>query len=82
MEIKVISLVLVIWLTLIFTSPANAYLGPGIGAGAVGVVLGILGSIILSLFAIIYYPIKRALKKMKKSSARTIQNLTDNNTPQ
>lgn len=45
---------------------ALAYIGPGLGAGAIGAVLGVLGSIFLGLFAIIWYPIKRLMKKRKK----------------
>lgn len=45
---------------------AFAYIGPGLGAGAVGAVLGVLGSIFLGLFAIIWYPVKRLMKKRKK----------------
>lgn len=50
---------------LIISQPAYAYVGPGLGAGTIGAVLGIVGSICLALFAVIYYPIKRALKKWK-----------------
>lgn len=42
---------------------AFAYVGPGLGAGTIGVILGILGSVFLALFAIFWYPIKRALFK-------------------
>ena len=41
--------------------PAQAYVGPGLGAGVLGVILGLLGSILLALFAVFWYPIKRAL---------------------
>ena len=47
--------------------PAYAYVGPGLGAGTIGVALGILGSIIVALFAVLWYPFKRFLKKIKKS---------------
>ncbi|MBB4020659.1 putative membrane protein [Confluentimicrobium naphthalenivorans] len=47
---------------------AQAYVGPGLGAGAIAAVLGVLGSIFLALFAVIYYPIKRMLKKRKKAT--------------
>lgn len=40
---------------------AFAYVGPGLGAGTLGVILGLLGSIILALFAFFWYPIKRML---------------------
>jgi hypothetical protein len=45
-----------------------AYVGPGLGAGTIGVILGLLGSFFLALFAFFWYPIKRALfrKKVKE----------------
>lgn len=50
-------------------SPTNAmaYVGPGLGVGTISVVLGVLGSIFIALFAVIWYPFKRFLKKIKKS---------------
>lgn len=53
-------------LLIIMAQPAYAYVGPGLGAGTIAAVLGIIGSIFLALFAVIYYPIKRLLKKWKK----------------
>ncbi len=55
----------------LLTAPgvAHAYIGPGVGAGAIGVVLGVIGAVFLAIFAVIYYPIKRALKKRRKSKA-------------
>jgi hypothetical protein len=48
---------------LTFSMPALAYIGPGMGAGAIGVIVGLVGSIFLALFSIFYYPLKRRLKK-------------------
>ena len=45
--------------------PAEAYIGPGAGAGTIAVVLGILASIVMAFFAILWYPMKRLLKKRK-----------------
>ena len=45
------------------TGTAQAYVGPGLGLGAVGAVLGVALSVILALFAIFWYPLKRLLKK-------------------
>jgi hypothetical protein len=47
-------------------APAFAYGGPGLGAGAVAVTLGVLGSILTGILGVIYYPIKRMIKKLKK----------------
>jgi hypothetical protein len=45
--------------------PSHAYIGPGAGAGTVAVVLGVLASIVLAFFAILYYPIKRMFRKRR-----------------
>ena len=46
--------------------PAYAYLGPGMGGGVIAAVLGVIGAVLLALFGILYYPIKRMLKNRKK----------------
>ena len=45
--------------------PSYAYIGPGAGAGTIAVVLGILASIVMAFFAILWYPVKRVIKKRK-----------------
>ena len=50
----------------VITEPSFAYLGPGIGAGAIAIVLGFVASIFLALFAIVWYPIKRLRKKLTR----------------
>jgi len=49
----------------VFPSITSAYIGPGMGLGAIGVILGILGAIALVLVAIIWYPLKRLYKKLR-----------------
>ena len=51
---------------LIISSPASAYIGPGMGGGVIAAVLGVIGAVLLALFGILYYPIKRMLKNRKK----------------
>lgn len=53
-----------------------AYVGPGLGLGAIGVILGVIGSILLAIFAIFWYPFKRFLKRKKQK-----QVIEDENTP-
>lgn len=50
---------------------ATAYIGPGVGAGAIAAVLGVIGSIFLAIVAVAYYPIKRMLKGKNKSAKTT-----------
>lgn len=51
-------------------SPAAAYIGPGAGAGTIAVVLGIAASVIMAFFAILWYPMKRIMKKRKAAKAQ------------
>ena len=67
----------------VFLLPLNvhAYLGPGLGAGTIGAIIGVIVSIFLGIFAVIYYPIKRLLKKrgmlQKKNKSERVNNDTD-----
>ena len=47
--------------------PAYGYIGPGLGAGVIGLIFGILFSIFLAVTAIFWYPIKRIVAKLRKS---------------
>ena len=60
---KKINLIIVL---LSISSSVFAYIGPGMGGGVIAAVLGVVGAILLALFGILYYPIKRMLKNRKK----------------
>ena len=45
--------------------PSYAYIGPGMGGGVIAAIIGFFAAILLGLWGILYYPIKRALKKRK-----------------
>ncbi len=53
--------------TMVLATPAHAYLGPGMGAGTLAVVFGIFASIFLGLFAVIWYPLKRRLRRGREA---------------
>lgn len=65
------------WLAIFSVGTADAYIGPGVGAGVIGTVLGVVGGIFLALFSIVYYPIKRALKKNKAAAAKAETSVKD-----
>ena len=62
---------------LLATLPAEAYIGPGLGAGTLGVILGLLGSILIALFAFFWYPIKRTFKKWTSSGDDVLEEEDD-----
>ena len=64
---------LVFWVNLLLAItlafPAEAYIGPGAGAGMIAVVFGVITSVFFAFVAIVWYPIKRLFKGRKPSAA-------------
>ncbi len=42
--------------------PVHAYVGPGLGLGAIGALFGILFAVLLAIVGIFWYPLKRLFK--------------------
>jgi hypothetical protein len=59
---------LIIVILFCISGPLYGYIGPGMGGGFIAVILGIVGSIILGLIGIIYYPIKRFFRNRKSKN--------------
>lgn len=57
------------------SAPAQAYIGPGAGAGTIAVVLGILASVFIAFFALLWYPLKRVVRKVRgaRPAAQTLE---------
>lgn len=51
--------------TMASAGTAHAYIGPGLGAGIIGTLLGIIGSIFLAIGAVLYYPFKRFMRRRR-----------------
>ncbi len=45
-----------------YSPAAFAYIGPGLGTGAVATVLGVLAGILMLIVGVIWYPLKRLFK--------------------
>ena len=57
---------LILFLSLFVISlPSYAYIGPGMSGGVIAAIIGFFAAILLGFWGILYYPIKRALKKRK-----------------
>jgi hypothetical protein len=50
---------------LFITPPAFAYVGPGMGGGIIASVLGIVIGIATAIIGVLWFPIKRFIKKRK-----------------
>ncbi len=44
-----------------------AYIGPGLGLGAIALFLGVLLSVFLAIVGVVWYPIKRMIRAMRGS---------------
>ncbi|MCF8034917.1 MAG: hypothetical protein K9K66_17030 [Desulfarculaceae bacterium] len=53
-------------LLLLPVGQAQAYVGPGLGLGALGAIAGVIFSILLAAMAVFWYPIKRMFGLGKK----------------
>ena len=47
------------------SSPAHAYLGPGLSLGAILIVVGVVFSVGLALYGLLWFPLKRRLRASK-----------------
>ncbi len=69
---------LILCLSLFLISmPSYAYLGPGLGGGAIAAVIGFFAAIFLALWGILYYPIKRAFKNKKEKKIASKESKND-----
>lgn len=62
--------VIIVSLLLLWPVVGLAYIGPGMGAGVIATALGFVGAILLGLFAVLYYPIKRMIKRKNKEQTQ------------
>ncbi len=57
------TLVSVALLLSIASGPASAYVGPGLGVGVIAAIFGGILAVLLAVFGVFWYPIKRMLGK-------------------
>jgi O-antigen/teichoic acid export membrane protein len=62
---KMWQLVFIVLATFLLSKPAMAYIGPGMGGGALAVIIGFFAAIFLAFMGIIYYPIRRFFRRRK-----------------
>ena len=50
----------------LISTSSFAYLGPGVGGGVIAATIGVIVAIFVALFGLIWFPVKRLLKKRKE----------------
>ena len=70
--------VLFLMVSFLFLIPlsSHAYIGPGMGGGVIAITLGFIAAIFLAVFGILYYPIKRVIKK-RRDKNKVLQKSND-----
>lgn len=53
-----------VWL-LTYPPSASAYIGPGLGTGAIAAVLGIASGLLMLLVGVVWYPVKRLIRRLR-----------------
>ena len=61
----------------LITTSSFAYLGPGVGGGVIAATIGIIVAIFAALFGLIWFPVKRLLKKRKERKEQHQQDKID-----
>ena len=50
---------------LLYTSAASAYIGPGLGTGAMAAILGIFAGLMMLVVGVIWYPLKKLIRHLR-----------------
>lgn len=66
-----------LFVALFLVSPAHAYIGPGLGLGAIGAFFGAILAGLLAILGFFWYPIKRMRRKRKEQREAQAQTTTD-----
>ncbi len=72
-----LKIILIVFYFLIIANPSYAYLGPGVGGGVIAAAIGIIIAIFVALFGIIWFPLKRLIKKIKSNQDKQNNNKSD-----
>lgn len=50
-------------LLMLWSAPAHAYVGPGMGLAVIGAIIGGITAVALAFFGLLWYPVKKRLKR-------------------
>jgi len=68
---------IIVSLLLMWPVVGLAYIGPGMAVGVIATAVGFVSAILLGLFAILYYPVKRMIKRKNKEQSQTPEDKTN-----
>ena len=62
---RLTSWVATLFVGIVLSNPALAYIGPGAGLSAIGTFVAVIGAFLLLLVGFVWYPVKRLLRGRK-----------------
>lgn len=65
---------LIVLTAILSAAPAHAYVGPGSSLGAIGVFLGLVGTVLLALISFVWYPVKRLARRIRQDNPKNGKN--------
>jgi len=55
---------------LVHIGDATAYVGPGLGLGAIGAFIGVVVAVLLAMIGLFWYPLKRLIRRLRSKPTR------------
>jgi membrane protein implicated in regulation of membrane protease activity len=69
--------IIALLLLALIATPATAYVGPGAGISVLGSLLGILATIFVAIGAILFWPIRKLMRRRKAKKETEVSGDTD-----
>ncbi len=69
--------IIALLLLALIATPATAYVGPGAGISVLGSLLGILATIFVAIGAILFWPIRKLMRRRKAKKESEVSGNTD-----
>ena len=63
---KVAATIAIAFLLCVSSPHASAYIGPGLGAGALAAILGVAGGLFMLVVGVVWYPLKRVIRRFRQ----------------
>ncbi|MDT8319638.1 MAG: hypothetical protein RQ826_03850 [Xanthomonadales bacterium] len=74
---KTFSTAFVLFAATLLAAPLEAYVGPGAGISVLGSLLGILATIVVAIGAVIFWPVRKMLKRRKANATAAQETAAD-----
>ena len=68
LDVPLKTICLALWMVVILTPAAEAYIGPGAGISMLGALLGVAFAVLLAIGGVLYLPVRAVMKRRKAQS--------------